>query len=196
MAQGVIIGASNRSMPGFNNTLLFAPALIATEEGLGSGGRGRGRGDREGRGVSLAGTAAPPLRGGAVPSLRAGAGPGRRKRVHDARRLGLCGNPPAGRRGARGSSPRGCGARAHPSKSRPRRAERPAEPVHPRTMGGPPGAKRSHASRIRTPASCLIQSARGIRPCACPVRPAPVGGGLWPGGRARGAAGAIFPPPG
>jgi taurine-pyruvate aminotransferase len=30
MAQGVIIGASNRSMPGFNNTLLFAPALIAT----------------------------------------------------------------------------------------------------------------------------------------------------------------------
>jgi taurine-pyruvate aminotransferase len=34
MAQGVIIGASNRSMPGFNNTLLFAPALIATEEDL------------------------------------------------------------------------------------------------------------------------------------------------------------------
>ncbi|MBP1804982.1 aspartate aminotransferase family protein [Rubellimicrobium aerolatum] len=31
LAQGVIIGASNRSMPGFNNTLLFAPALIATE---------------------------------------------------------------------------------------------------------------------------------------------------------------------
>lgn len=29
MAQGVIIGASNRSMPGFNNTLLFAPALVA-----------------------------------------------------------------------------------------------------------------------------------------------------------------------
>lgn len=31
MKQGVIIGASNRSMPGFNNTLLFAPALIASE---------------------------------------------------------------------------------------------------------------------------------------------------------------------
>ncbi|NIY70850.1 aminotransferase class III-fold pyridoxal phosphate-dependent enzyme [Marivivens donghaensis] len=31
LQQGVIIGASNRSMPGFNNTLLFAPALIATE---------------------------------------------------------------------------------------------------------------------------------------------------------------------
>ncbi len=29
LKQGVIIGASNRSMPGFNNTLLFAPALIA-----------------------------------------------------------------------------------------------------------------------------------------------------------------------
>ena len=34
MAQGVIIGASNRSMPGFNNTLLFAPALIATTDDL------------------------------------------------------------------------------------------------------------------------------------------------------------------
>jgi len=34
MAQGVIIGASNRSMPGFNNTLLFAPALIATKDDL------------------------------------------------------------------------------------------------------------------------------------------------------------------
>ncbi len=34
MAQGVIIGASNRSMPGFNNTLLFAPALIATADDL------------------------------------------------------------------------------------------------------------------------------------------------------------------
>ncbi|TNC49855.1 aminotransferase class III-fold pyridoxal phosphate-dependent enzyme [Rubellimicrobium rubrum] len=34
MAQGVIIGASNRSMPGFNNTLLFAPALIATPDDL------------------------------------------------------------------------------------------------------------------------------------------------------------------
>ncbi|WP_194097048.1 aminotransferase family protein [Marivivens aquimaris] len=31
LQQGVIIGASNRSMPGYNNTLLFAPALIATE---------------------------------------------------------------------------------------------------------------------------------------------------------------------
>ncbi len=30
LKNGVIIGASNRSMPGFNNTLLFAPALIAT----------------------------------------------------------------------------------------------------------------------------------------------------------------------
>jgi len=29
LAQGVIIGATNRSMPGFNNVLLFAPALIA-----------------------------------------------------------------------------------------------------------------------------------------------------------------------
>jgi taurine-pyruvate aminotransferase len=34
MKQGVIIGASNRSMPGFNNTLLFAPALIATKDDL------------------------------------------------------------------------------------------------------------------------------------------------------------------
>ena len=31
MEQGVIIGASNRSIPGRNNTILFAPALIATE---------------------------------------------------------------------------------------------------------------------------------------------------------------------
>ncbi|MGR3539995.1 MAG: aminotransferase family protein [Hasllibacter sp.] len=30
MAQGVVIGACNRSMPGFNNVLLFSPALIAT----------------------------------------------------------------------------------------------------------------------------------------------------------------------
>ncbi len=30
MAQGVIIGASNRSIPGFNNTLCLSPALIAT----------------------------------------------------------------------------------------------------------------------------------------------------------------------
>ena len=34
MAQGVIIGATNRSLPGFNNTLLFAPALIATKDDL------------------------------------------------------------------------------------------------------------------------------------------------------------------
>jgi len=34
LAQGVIIGASNRSMPGYNNTLLFAPALIATRDDL------------------------------------------------------------------------------------------------------------------------------------------------------------------
>ncbi len=34
MAQGVIIGATNRSLPGFNNTLLFAPPLIATKDDL------------------------------------------------------------------------------------------------------------------------------------------------------------------
>ena len=34
MAQGVIIGATNRSLPGFNNTLLFAPSLIATKDDL------------------------------------------------------------------------------------------------------------------------------------------------------------------
>jgi taurine-pyruvate aminotransferase len=34
LAQGVIIGASNRSMPGYNNTLLFAPPLIATKDDL------------------------------------------------------------------------------------------------------------------------------------------------------------------
>jgi taurine-pyruvate aminotransferase len=34
LAQGVIIGASNRSMPGYNNTLLFAPPLIATRDDL------------------------------------------------------------------------------------------------------------------------------------------------------------------
>ena len=34
MAQGVIIGATNRSLPGFNNTLLFAPALIATKDDI------------------------------------------------------------------------------------------------------------------------------------------------------------------
>jgi len=30
MAQGVIIGATNRSLPGLNNTLCLSPALIAT----------------------------------------------------------------------------------------------------------------------------------------------------------------------
>ncbi len=30
MAQGIIIGATNRSVPGYNNTLCFSPALIAT----------------------------------------------------------------------------------------------------------------------------------------------------------------------
>lgn len=34
MNQGVIIGATNRSLPGFNNTLLFAPALIATKDDI------------------------------------------------------------------------------------------------------------------------------------------------------------------
>ncbi len=34
MAQGVIIGATNRSLPDMNNTLLFAPALIATKDDL------------------------------------------------------------------------------------------------------------------------------------------------------------------
>ncbi len=34
MAQGIIIGATNRSLPGFNNTLLFAPPLIATKDDL------------------------------------------------------------------------------------------------------------------------------------------------------------------
>lgn len=34
MAQGVIIGATNRSVPGFNNTLLFAPALIAGKDDI------------------------------------------------------------------------------------------------------------------------------------------------------------------
>jgi taurine-pyruvate aminotransferase len=34
MAQGVIIGATNRSVPGFNNTLCFSPALIATKDNL------------------------------------------------------------------------------------------------------------------------------------------------------------------
>jgi taurine-pyruvate aminotransferase len=34
MAQGVIIGATNRSLPGFNNTILFAPALIAAKDDI------------------------------------------------------------------------------------------------------------------------------------------------------------------
>ena len=34
MNQGVIIGATNKSLPGFNNTLLFAPALIATRDDI------------------------------------------------------------------------------------------------------------------------------------------------------------------
>lgn len=34
MAQGVIIGATNKSLPGFNNTLLFAPALVATPDDI------------------------------------------------------------------------------------------------------------------------------------------------------------------
>ncbi len=34
MAQGVIIGATNRSVPGRNNTLCFSPALIATAEDI------------------------------------------------------------------------------------------------------------------------------------------------------------------
>jgi len=34
MAQGVIIGATNRSLPGFNNSLCFSPALIATKDDI------------------------------------------------------------------------------------------------------------------------------------------------------------------
>ena len=34
MAQGVIIGVTNRSLPGFNNTLCFSPALIATADDI------------------------------------------------------------------------------------------------------------------------------------------------------------------
>ena len=34
MAQGVIIGVTNRSLPGFNNTLCLSPALISTEEDI------------------------------------------------------------------------------------------------------------------------------------------------------------------
>ena len=34
MAQGLIIGATNRSLPGLNNTLCFSPALIATKDDI------------------------------------------------------------------------------------------------------------------------------------------------------------------
>ncbi len=34
MGQGVIIGATNRSLPGLNNTLCFSPALIATADDI------------------------------------------------------------------------------------------------------------------------------------------------------------------
>lgn len=34
LAQGVIIGATNRSMPGFNNTLCLSPALISTADDI------------------------------------------------------------------------------------------------------------------------------------------------------------------
>ncbi len=34
MAQGVIIGVTNRSLPGFNNTLCLSPALIATTDDI------------------------------------------------------------------------------------------------------------------------------------------------------------------
>ncbi len=34
MAQGVIIGMTNRSVPGFNNTLCLSPALIATGDDI------------------------------------------------------------------------------------------------------------------------------------------------------------------
>ena len=34
MAQGVIIGATNRALPGFNNTLCLSPALIATADDI------------------------------------------------------------------------------------------------------------------------------------------------------------------
>ena len=36
MARGVIIGATNRSVPGFNNTLCLSPALIATPDDIDS----------------------------------------------------------------------------------------------------------------------------------------------------------------
>lgn len=34
MAQGVIIGVTNRSIPGFNNTLCYSPALISTKDDI------------------------------------------------------------------------------------------------------------------------------------------------------------------
>ncbi len=34
MAQGVIVGVTNRSVPGYNNTLCFSPALIATPDDI------------------------------------------------------------------------------------------------------------------------------------------------------------------
>ncbi|HKL55475.1 MAG TPA: aminotransferase class III-fold pyridoxal phosphate-dependent enzyme, partial [Roseovarius sp.] len=34
MAQGVVIGATNRSIPGFNNTLCYSPALIALKDDI------------------------------------------------------------------------------------------------------------------------------------------------------------------
>ncbi len=34
MAQGVIIGATNRSIPGLNNTLCLSPALICTKDDI------------------------------------------------------------------------------------------------------------------------------------------------------------------
>jgi len=34
MANGVVIGMTNRSLPGFNNTLCYSPALIATRDDI------------------------------------------------------------------------------------------------------------------------------------------------------------------
>ena len=34
MSQGVIIGMTNRSLPGLNNTLCLSPALIATKDDI------------------------------------------------------------------------------------------------------------------------------------------------------------------
>ena len=34
LSQGVIIGATNRSLPGLNNTLCLSPALIATKDDI------------------------------------------------------------------------------------------------------------------------------------------------------------------